>query len=161
MKGEIIVKLRNLNNLPVFYDKTALIIGQIEKGVIGENYRLAYIVIDIYGQGPKMIKAGDFHLGEDAVVIKDLDSIKSYEHGEELSINKLKIGDVIFDSEGKEIGIISDFVISLETKEIKAIEISAGGIKDLLEGRAEVPLQDVCQKSGLSAVIAKERGDLN
>ena len=155
------MKLRNLKNLPVFYDKTALVIGKIEKGVIGENYRLAYIVIDMYGEEPKMIKGCDFRLGEEAAIIKDLDSIKSYKHGEELSINKLKIGDTVFDNEGRELGVISDFVISLDTQEIKAIEISAGGIKDLLEGRNEVPLCEVCPKSDLSAVVRQERGDLS
>ena len=102
----------------------------------------------------------DFLLRNEAVIIRDLESIKSYKHGEELSINKTKIGDVIFNSEGKELGVISDFVISLDNKQVYGVEVSAGGIKDLLEGRIEIPLYEVCWKSNLSAVITEERGDL-
>ncbi len=154
------MKLRNLKNLPVFYENAAEIIGRVEKGVIDDNFKLAYIVIDMPGEEPRMIMGKDFLLRNEAVIIRDLESIKSYKHGEELSINKTKIGDVIFNSEGKELGVISDFVISLDNKQVYGVEVSAGGIKDLLEGRIEIPLYEVCWKSNLSAVITEERGDL-
>ncbi len=154
------MKLRNLKNLPVFNKSAAEVVGRVEKGVVGDDCKLAYIVVDIHGEEPKMIMEKNFFLGEESVILEDLEGIKSYAHGEELSIDKTKIGDVIFDSEGKELGVVSDFIISPDTKKVWGLEVSSGGIKDLLEGRSEIPLGKVCWKSTLSGIITKERGGI-
>ncbi len=158
-KGEVCLKLRNLKNLPVFNKNTAEVVGMVERAVIGDDGKLAYIVIGMPGHEPKMILKDDFVLGEESVVIDDLESIKSYAHGEELSIYKKKIGDVVFNGKGRELGVVTDLVLSPDNKEVRGFEVSSGGIMDLLEGRKEIAVDKVHWKNPLSGVISEERSD--
>jgi uncharacterized protein YrrD len=88
-----------------------------------------------------------------SVIVNNLDSIKSYAHGEELSIYDQKLGDKIFDSEGQELGILSDFIIANDNKTVCGVEVSSGAIKDFLEGRMDFELDKVHWASIESAVV--------
>jgi|GEM_PF-1086249 len=155
-KGEICLKLRNLKNLPVFNKDTAQVVGRVEKAVIGDDGMIAYIVVDMPGQDPKMILGQDFSLGKESVIVENSESIKSYAHGEELSIYKKKLGDVIFNSEGEELGVVTDLILSPDNKEVQGFEVSSGGITDFLEGRKEIAVDQVCWKNASSGVIPEE-----
>jgi sporulation protein YlmC with PRC-barrel domain len=150
------MKLRDIKNLPVFYQDKAELIGSVEKAAIGDDYKLAYIVVDIPQRVPGMIIRNDFQLTEGSIILHDLESIKSYAHGEELSIYEQKLGDKVFDSEGKELGVVSDFIVATESKEVWGVEVSAGIIPDLLEGRSEISLKDLKWKSNKGIILQNE-----
>jgi len=154
------LKLRSLENLPVLLEFSTEEIGQVKKAVIGDDFKLAYLVINCDKTGPGIIFADDFALGKEAVIISDTESIKSYAHGEESSIYEKKLGDTVFDREGKELGVLSDFIISADEKRVRGLELSSGVFKDILEGRSEIPLQSVKWASLESAVISPEGSDV-
>ena len=39
------MKLRSLENMPVLLENTATTVGLVRKGVIGDDFRLAYLVV--------------------------------------------------------------------------------------------------------------------
>jgi len=153
------LKVRRIENLPVLLENTAEEIGRVQRAVIGDDFKLAYLVINSNDSGPGIILRDDFMLGEDAVMISNLDSIKSYAHGEESSIYERKCGDTLFDSQGREIGVLSDFIINADDKKVSGVEVSAGVFKDILEGRSELPLKSVRWVSIENAIISQEGSD--
>ena len=105
------MRVRNIKNLPLFFSPTASIVGRVERAVIGDDLRLAYVIVETDEMETGMINAQDLELTAESVIIRDLNSIKSYQHGKELSIYERKLGDRIYDGEGREIGAVSDFFI--------------------------------------------------
>lgn len=150
-----LVKMKSINNLPVFLQPSAEIVGRVAKTVIGDNYRIAYLVVDPGDGALKLINSKDFEITADAVLIDHVACMKSYSHGEELSVYDLKLGDTIFDNQGKELGILSDFVICPEQKKVQGVEISSGAIQDILQGRQEIDLEQVHWASPKSAVAGE------
>ncbi len=154
------MNLRNLENLPVLLESSVIEIGKVSKAVIGDDFRVAYLVIDAYKIGPGIILRDEFTLWQESVFIRDLDCIKSYAHGEESSIYEKKIGDKVFDLEGKELGILSDFVINRDNKEVRGVELSSGILQDILDGRAEIPINAVKWVSPASATVKQKGRDV-
>lgn len=154
------MKLRCLENMPVMQADTAEEIGTVRKGVIGDDFRLAYLVIETRNGGAGIIGAGDVKLGPTAVLVLDPGCIKSYAHGEESSIYDRKCGDTLYNSTGEELGLLSDFVIDLENKSITGVEVSAGVFRDVLEGRRELPLQAIRWVNQENAIISQEGSEL-
>ncbi len=138
---------------------TAEVIGKVRKGVVGDDFRLAYLVIETNHGQAGIINGEDLCLGPAAIMIFDTGCIKSYAHGEESSIYDRKCGDTVFDSDGKEIGMLSDFIINIDDKNIQGVEVSAGVFKDMLEGRRELPLQAINWVSRENAILSKEGSD--
>jgi len=155
-----VLKVRNLENLPVLLKGSAEIVGRVRKAVVGDNFQLAYMVIDSNQGEPGVIFHDDFVLGKQAVMISDSDSIKSYAHGEESSIYEKKLGDTLFDTEGRELGVLSDFIINPDSKSVRGVELSAGVLKDILDGRSEIPIQSVRWASMENAMISQEGSDI-
>lgn len=153
------MKLRNIKDLPVFDRCKAEVVGRVEKAVIGDDYQLAYIVINVPKRGACMILKEDLQVEDESVVIEGWDGIKSYVHGEESSIYEKKVGDVVFDCQGKELGVVSDFILSSDNKAVWGLEVSSGTILDLLEGRMEFPLEKVVWKSIKSGIADQERNE--
>lgn len=152
------MKIRDLKNMPLFYRDRAQIIGRVEKGVVGDDYRLLYIVVEMENGEMFIVDKKNFELGDDAVIIKDPDSIKSYQHGEDLSVYNKKLGDAVFSIEGRELGVVSDFIVSPDNKCIEAVEVSAGVLKDLIEGRRAYPIEQVVWKSEKSLLVEDQQG---
>jgi len=154
----MMLKLRNCKNLPVFHEPSAKILGRVDKAVVGDSYQIEYVIINLPDSEQRLIRAEDFQLTNEAIIIQHEQSMKSYAHGEELSVNERKIGDVVFDNEGEQLGIASDFIIDND-KKVWGLEISSGILADLLEGRQEVPLAQLKWKSPTSGVIDLEGRD--
>lgn len=152
------MKLRKMKGLPVFSQGSAEIMGQVDKAVIGDDFALAYLVVNTE-EGSALIKADDLDISEDAIIIRSPERIKSYACGEELSIYEKKLSDTIFDEKGREMGWISDFILCRRNKKIWGIELCSGAINDLLEGRREIPLEQVCFKSDLTGVVNNDGSD--
>ncbi len=155
------MRVRNLVNVPVFNEPKAEIVGKVEKVVIGDDYRIAYLIVSVEGSEPKMLSPQDFKLTDKAVIINDLSCIKSYLHGEELSIYDKKLGDMVFDNEGNELGIVSDFIVCPQNKQVYGLEVSAGVLRDLWEGRKDLDLEEVAWKSLYSGLTGEEGSDYN
>lgn len=155
------MRVRNFINFPVFNESSAEIIGKVEKAVIGDDYKIAYLVVSINGSEPKMLCPEDFRLTDKAVIINDSYCIKSYLHGEELSIYEQKIGDLVFDHNGNELGIVSDFILCPEEKKVYGVEVSAGVLRDLLNGRNDMNLEDITWRSLYSGLTDEEGSELN
>lgn len=153
------MKVRNLENLPVLMEGSAEAVGRVQKAVLGDDFQLSYLVINSKEGEPGIIFCDDFSLGKQAVMISDSASIKSYAHGEESSIYEKKLGDTLFDAEGRELGVLSDFIINPESKKVRGVEMSAGVFKDILDGRCEIPIQSVRWASIENAVISQEGSD--
>jgi uncharacterized protein YrrD len=153
------LKVRNLENLPVMLQCSAEVLGRVQRAVIGDDFKLAYLVINSDQGEPGIIFCDDFILGRQAVMILHPDCIKSYAHGEESSIYEKKLGDILFDAEGRELGVLSDFVIDPDSKRVMGVELSAGALQDILEGRCEIPLELVRWASMETAMISQEGSD--
>lgn len=155
------MKVRNLENLPVILASTAQELGWVQKAVIGDDFKLAYLVVNLNQGQPGMIFIEDCTLGKEAVMVSNPDSIKSYAHGEESSIYEKKIGDTLFNTEGQELGVLSDFIINPDSKKVRGVELSAGVLKDILEGRREIPLKSVRWANRRNAVVDQEGSDIS
>lgn len=153
------MKLRDMENMPLFDRERAKVIGKVIRGVVGDDFVLAYLVVELNDGQTGMIERGDFEMGQGAVIVSRLDMIKSYAHGEELSIYQLKVGDAVFDQAGRELGVLSDFIISPNHKLVEGVEVSAGLIDDLIGGRRQIPLEQVAWKSTTSMLIGDQGGD--
>lgn len=153
------MKLRNLNKMPVFLAENARVVGTVQKAVIGDDFQLSYVVVEMINGPIGMIDSKDLSLGQETIVIASEKCIKSYLHGEEYSIYDKKLGDIVFDREGREIGKVSDFVISPEDKKVQGIEVFSGTIADVLHGRKEIALEQVGWKTEESAVVEMEGSD--
>ncbi|MDR1615761.1 MAG: PRC-barrel domain-containing protein [Syntrophomonadaceae bacterium] len=153
------MRLNSLKNLPVFYQPNAEIVGKIDHVVLGDDFQIIYIVLDTDAQGWKMIAREDFQLTAESLIINDLGKVKSYLYGEEFSVYDKKIGDTVFDQNGKELGRVSDFLLTLNSKRVWGVEISAGLIADFISGRVKIPLEEISWLntfSGLTAPGKKE-----
>ena len=150
------MKTRNIQHLPVFLATRAEVVAMVQKAVIGDDFGLLYLVVKGEDGKAGLIFRDDFDLTPDAVKIWDLHCIKSYAYGEELSVYEKKLGDTVFDRQGKELGIVSDFILSPTEKQVQGLEISSGAINDILKGRMELSLQEVSWKSVKSGVLAGE-----
>ncbi len=155
------MKVRNMENLPVLLADTAENLGRVEKAVVGDDYKIIYLVVISNEEKHCLVFYDDFAIGEGAVLIYDKASMKSYAHGEELSIYNKKIGDLVFDKYGKELGVVSDFIIKRDKKKVWGVEVSSGVIKDMLDGRSEIPLAQLSWASPLTAVVDQEGRDNN
>ena len=153
------MRVRNLKNLPVFCNATAQVIGRVERGVIGDDFTLAYVIVELAEGEMKLISPRDIKLSDEALVIESVDGMKSYLYGEELSIYSKKIGDRIYDLQGQELGIVSDFVITGDLK-AHAVEVSGGVLQDLLNGRNCIPVQEISWKSIYTGVADQEGSKL-
>ena len=153
------MKLRRLQEMPVFDIHQARVVARVDRAVLGDSFDLAYLVVEREDGSPGMISARDFSLGDDAVSIDNQERIKSYACGEELSMYQKKVGDLVYAGDGSELGVVTDFVLSPETGVLTAVEISSGAIRDLLEGRREVPLECVDWKTAVSAMVSPEGSD--
>ena len=152
------MRVRNIKNLPLFYAPSSSIVGRVERAVIADDLRLAYVIVETDECDTGMVYAQDLEVTPESVIIHDLNSIKSYQHGEELSIYQRKLGDRIYDAEGREIGAVSDFLLSSDQK-VREIEVSTGVLSDILQGRCQIPIEQVHWKSISSGLIEQQGSD--
>jgi uncharacterized protein YrrD len=150
------LKLRNLIKLPLLDGHTAEKLGEIERAVIGDDFRVLYLIMLGNNELSCRVSCDDVIINNDAVLIYERSSIKSFQDGEQLSIYDAKLGDLVFDDHGKELGTVSDFIIDRENKEVWGVEVSGGIMQDLLDGRSEIPLAQLNWASPNNAIYDQE-----
>lgn len=154
------MRLRDLENMPLFDRGRARVMGRVLRGVVGDDFVLFYLVVELNDGQTGMVERRNFELGRDAVIVDHPEMIKSYAHGEELSIYQLKVGDAVFDHDGQELGVLSDFIVSPDRKLVEAVEVSAGLIDDFIDGRQHIPLDQIAWKSKTSLLVDNQGGEL-
>ncbi|MEA1961873.1 MAG: PRC-barrel domain-containing protein [Bacillota bacterium] len=153
------MKLRNIKNLPVLLEVSVETVGRVDKAVIGDNYCLLYIVVNLNEGKQVMIFRDDFYMTKEAVMIWEAESMKSYAHGEELTVYEKKLGDCVYSPEGRELGTVSDFILDTEEKSVQSIEVSSGAIRDWLDGRIAIPLEQIRWASDVNVMVNQEGSD--
>lgn len=137
------MKMRHIYKLPLLDGNTAEKLGEVERAVIGDDFRVLYLVAQGNNGRTWRISCDDVGINEEAVFIYDRSCIKSFQDGEQWTVYEAKMGDRVFDEQGKELGTVSDFIIDCDNKEIWGVEVSGGIMRDLLDGRGEVPLSQL------------------
>jgi uncharacterized protein YrrD len=156
------LKLRNILNLPVFYEEQALIVGRVKRVLVNRSFQIAFLVVRSYQAGMQIIPAHQLILGKDTVIIDSLEALIPYIDEEQKTIYEEKMGNVIFDQEGRELGMVSDFVVDPATLSITALEVSAGIWRDIIDGRMILPLEQVSWSGKASAVFhGSQTGEQN
>lgn len=152
------MKARDLIKMPVVVTNEAEPVGAVYDVVVGQGFEVQGLVVEGKGGEKNFVASTDFTIGEDSVLIPTRKGLKP-DSGREESIYKKKIGDTVLDTEGREIGIISDLVIEPESKQVTGIEISCGIIQDFLTGkRAEISLSSI-RVSGMElTMVGREEG---
>jgi uncharacterized protein YrrD len=150
------LKLRNLVKLPLLDGYTAEKLGEIDKVIIGSDFRVLYLVMFVNNKQTCRVSCDDVVINDEAILIYDRSSIKMFQDGEQLSIYDTKLGDLVFDDQGKELGTVSDLIIDCENKEVWGVEVSGGIMQDLLDGRSELPLAQLTWASSDNAIYDQE-----
>lgn len=153
------MKLRNLIKLPLLDGHTAEKLGEIERAVIDDDFRVLYLVILNNNELSFQVSCDDVIINNDAVLIYDRSSIKLFQDGEQLSIYDAKLGDLVFDERGKELGTVSDFIIDCINKKVWGVEVSGGIMQDLLDGRSQIPLAQLNWASPENVICDYERNE--
>lgn len=150
------MKLRNIRNFPVFYKDEAAILGRVKRVIVNDDYEIDCLIIDTTKQGQQIAPAKAITLGKNTVMLNNLEAMKPYSLEETLTVYEEKLGDVIFDQEGRELGMVSDLVVDRPSLKIIGIEVTAGLLRDLIDGRIVIPLEQVIWSGKTSAVLNRQ-----
>lgn len=136
------MKARNLLKRAVIDESRGVIVGQVEDIVVNRDLTIKGLVVETEA-GAKTLSVEDYCLGEDVVLIRDGDCLEhEWSWDNEIRYQE-RLGQLIMNHDGKELGILSDLVFKPEGNSIQGFEISSGLLKDFVDGRAEVPLEKV------------------
>jgi len=150
------LKLRNLVKLPLLDGHTAEKLGEIKGAVIGDDFRVLALIMHSQNGFAGCIACDEAIINSDAVLIYDRQCIKPWQDGEQFTVYEAKLGDQVFDEQGRELGTISDFVIDCANQEVWGVEISGGVMQDLLDGRREIPMEKLSWASQENAICDQE-----
>ncbi len=149
------MKARNLLGMPVAVANRGQMVGRVRDLVI-QDFNLKGLLVEEENNKVWFVERDDFEIGEDAVLLNEVGGLKPYEEREKSSY-KEEIKEPIFDSEGRQIGRVSDLVIDEEAKATVGIEISAGVIEDFLAGRREEISLDSVMVNGSDVVVVESQ----
>ena len=136
------MKSRRLIGLPVIDEHRGTILGRVIDIIISPRLQVEGLVIGGRG-GKRLLLLDHLTIGQDAILVSDLRGLKPVKNGEHPTRIKDRIGLLVVDREGRELGGMSDLVVEPDSKAVQGIEISSGLIKDFIDGRSEVPLERV------------------
>ncbi len=92
----------------------------------------------------KVVLAEDIlSLGKDAVIIKDLNSLRGLRQAkntDELMDKGEVIGLRVYSKAGEDMGVVKDVIFDYKNRTIEGVEISDGLIQDIVKGRNVLPL---------------------
>lgn len=150
------MKARNLLGMPVVVTSKGELVGEVCDLVLKRSLEVEGLVVK--GKGAqRLVKCPDFIIGEDSVLVTNMEGLKPYIEREELSY-KGNMGQPLLDGEGHEVGIVSDVILEPETRKTIGVEISEGLIQDFLEGkRNQVSLDDI-QVNGIRLTMSTGEG---
>ncbi len=143
--------------MPVIDRHQGAILGRVMDIIINPRLQVEALLVNAK-EGKSSLLMDHLTIGQDAILVSDPRSLKRIENGEPPTMIKDKMGLLVVDKDGRELGVTSDLVVEPESKEVQGIEISAGIIKDFIDGRSEVPLEKVANIGQGAMVINNEGG---
>jgi len=99
--------------------------------------------------------------GDDAVLVKDLSSLKKTDRKEiesRLKYSNLK-GMQIFSRDGQELGVVSDILFNVKTGIVEGLIVSEGLIQDIMTGRSTIVLIGKEEFSNEYVLVEKESAE--
>lgn len=149
------VKSRRLIGLPVIDEHRGTVLGRVMDIVISPRLQVEGLLVDSR-DGKRLLLIDHLTIGQDAILVSDPRGLKRIKNGEHPTRIKDRMGLLVVNRDGRELGVMSDLVVEPESKEVQGIEISSGIIKDFIDGRSEVPLDKVANIGQGAMVINDE-----
>lgn len=151
------MKSRRLIGMPVIDEHRGAILGRVMDIIITPRMQVEALLVDSR-EGKRLLLIDHVTIGQDAILVHDARGLKRLVNGEHPTRVKDRMGMLVVDNGGREIGVVSDLVVEPESKEVQGIEVSSGLIKDFIDGRTEVPLDKVMNIGQEAMVINDEEG---
>ena len=149
------VKSRRILGLPVIQEGTGIVLGRVVDMVINDGFQVKSLLVDSR-EGRCVLAMDDVVIGHGALLVKRMESLKKMEAGQYYIEGHERMGMVVLDYDGRQLGIMSDVVVEPESKEVQGIEVSSGYIKDFITGRSEISLDYVVGTDGNTIIIQEE-----
>ncbi len=151
------MKSRRLIGLPVIDQHRGTMLGRVIDIIISPRLQVEGLLIGGRG-GKRFLLMDHLTIGQDAILVNDPRGLKKVKNGEHPTRIKDRMGLLVVDRDGRELGVVSDLVVEPESKAVQGIEISSGLIKDFIDGRSEVPLDRVDNIGQETMVLNSEEG---
>lgn len=133
------MKARNLIGLPVVDVSRGVRVGEVKDVLLNKELELKGLVVE--GEGlESFLPLEAFEVGEDLVMMAG--GLEDKAEGEYYDYHS-RLGLLVIDEKGKELGIMSDLVLEAEGKRVMGLEISCGLVKDFVDGRSEIPKEKI------------------
>lgn len=153
------MKTRKLLKNAVIDESCGALVGKVVDLSLDGEQKIDGIVV-LMGSGDKrFLPVNCFRIDKDVVLIDGADCLKTLGGGDDPGMYQSCLGNLVLEESGREIGVLSDLVLQTENKCIEGIEVSGGLIKDLIEGRTEVPLDQVRSFEDQRLVITDQGGN--
>lgn len=153
------MKSRRLIGLPVIDEHRGTILGRVIDVIISPRLQVEGLLVGAR-DGKRLLLIDHLTIGQDAILVSDPRGLKRIKNGEHPTRVRDRMGLLVVNHDGCELGVMSDLVVEPESKEVQGIEISSGIIKDFIDGRSEVPLEKVTSIGQGAMVINDEEGQV-
>jgi Uncharacterized protein conserved in bacteria len=152
--------------LPVISASNGLKIGNLKDVLFSrENKGVIAFVMEKgggHGKGDVVLLHDVLSLGNDALIINNLDCLlnyrkfkKSFEMREKIDLRGLKI----YTRKGEDIGIVQDILFDYKTGKVEGVQVSDGLIQDILRGRNILPFIGKIEISNSNILIESDAID--
>ncbi|SHE50348.1 Uncharacterized protein YrrD, contains PRC-barrel domain [Caldanaerobius fijiensis DSM 17918] len=155
------IKASSLLNLPVYSDKTGKKLGNVKDVVYGplKDSIVGYIINSgsIF-KSPKFVMANNIsHITKDYLVVKDEYSIQDLSENSDIFIHRNShfVGSSVKDTQGKNLGIVSDAVVDTGNNQVKGYILSDGLISDLINGRSFIERNEDIIYDGHDIIVTR------
>ncbi len=145
--------------MPVIDEHRGTVLGRVMDIIINPQLQVEGLLVGSR-HGKRLLLIDHLTIGQDAILVSDLRGLKRLKNGEHPTMIKDRMGLLVVNHDGRELGVMSDLVVEPESKEVQGIEISSGIIKDFIDGRSEVPLDRVANIGQGAMVINDEEGQV-
>ena len=143
--------------MPVIDEHRGAILGRVMDIIISPRLQVEGLLIGAR-DGKRLLLMDHLTIGRDAILVSDPRGLKRIKNGEHPTRVRDRMGLLVIDHDGRELGVMSDLVVEPGSKEVQGIEISSGIIKDFIDGRSEVPLEKVAN-IGQGAMVINDEED--
>lgn len=120
--------------------------------------RLSRILVKLESGDIRFLPVESFEVGKESVLIKGVDCLKNAGGGDDHGMYQSCLGHLVIEENGREIGVVSNIIVPAAGERIEGIEISGGLIKDLIDGRIQVPVDQIKTLEDQRLVITDQGG---
>jgi uncharacterized protein YrrD len=151
------MKARSLLKKTVTCAGTGDIMGHVCDVMLDSDLNVTGLVVDLESGGKGTVPVEEFEIGRDAIIIRGPDCLRDSPGGNPENRYRERLGTVIKDNQGTELGILSDVVVEPQSKETEGVEVSSGILRDFVDGRSELPIGSV-QAIEKDVLVVEEKG---